>query len=78
MSAFGQMVDILFANPDLALDATCAPSGGSPAPCRVIARNPDADAPLGAAGLGLSPASQSVEAFGLRYAITLSVDAQLC
>ena len=60
MTSFGAMIDILLANPDLALDATYTLPGGSPIACRVIVRKPDADAPLGAAGFGLSPASQAV------------------
>ena len=41
MTAFAGLVDRLFADPNLARDATCEPADGGPFPIRVIARRAD-------------------------------------
>ena len=43
MSAFAAAVDALFADPNLAREATYEPADGDPFPVRVIARRADAD-----------------------------------
>ena len=42
MSAFVTAIDALFADPNVARDATYEPAEGDPVPIRVIARRPDA------------------------------------
>lgn len=41
MTAFAAALDALFADPNIATDATYTPSGGGPVSVRVIARSPD-------------------------------------
>ncbi|MFO1141200.1 MAG: hypothetical protein U1E59_02230 [Amaricoccus sp.] len=51
MTTFTGLVDRLFADPNLALDATYEPAGGAPLPVRVMARRADAVASFGDARL---------------------------
>jgi hypothetical protein len=51
MSAFALAVDALFADPNLARDATWEPTDGDPFPVRVIARRADAVTDFGEARL---------------------------
>jgi hypothetical protein len=51
MSVFALAVDALFADPNLAREATYEPADGEPVPLRVIARRADAVTDLGAARL---------------------------
>jgi hypothetical protein len=50
-SAFAAAVDLLFADPNLAADATWQPADGEPLPVRVIARRADAITDFGEARL---------------------------
>ncbi len=51
MSAFAGLVDRLFADPNLGLDAMYEPAGGEPIPVRVVARQADAVTEFGSARL---------------------------
>ncbi len=51
MSAFAAAVDALFADPNLAREATYEPADGDPFPVRVIARRADAITDFGEARL---------------------------
>lgn len=46
MSLFGDMVDFIFSDDDLADDGVYTPNGGSPISVRVIINRPDIDASL--------------------------------
>ena len=52
MSAFAAAVDALFADPNLARDATYEPADGDPFPVRVIARRADASPTSATRGSG--------------------------
>lgn len=53
MSAFAAMLDTLFADPNMAVDALYTPPDGSPAvPCRAQLRQPDLDWRGGDASIG--------------------------
>jgi hypothetical protein len=51
LAAFSNLTDRLFADANLALDATYASASGDPFPVRVIARRPDAVTDFGGARL---------------------------
>jgi len=49
MSALGAAVDALFADTNVAADATYTPDGGSPVPVRIVFRRPDSVTDFGGA-----------------------------